>query len=126
MENHPRTDPMQPFISVCKGHLRKVALGFLYTYVCLISAESDFHIAVEKRLLPRDPDDSTITWTQWKYLVRELIAQHQPDKIHPRFYRAELRSSRINAIHRTRKLLFTQASFGGWNNCSSLFRDNLV
>lgn len=126
IENHPRTESRQSSITPCKDHLRKVALGFLYTYACLVSTESDFHIAVEKRLLPREPDDSTITWTQWQYLVRELIAQHDPDKVHPRFLRAELRLSRINAIHRTRKLLFAQAYFGGWNNYSSFFRDNLA
>jgi hypothetical protein len=125
IENHPTTERRQSPIT-CKDHLRKAALGFLYTYACLVSTESDFHIAVEKRLLPREPDDSTITWTRWQYLVRELIAQHHPDKIHPRFLRAELRLSRINAIHRTSKLLFAQAYFGGWNNYSSFFRDNLA
>lgn len=58
--------------------------------------------------------------------MRELIAQHQPDKIHLRFPRAELRLSRINAIHQTKKLLFAQVYFGGWNNYSSFFRDNLA
>lgn len=100
-----RAESRQSSIAPYKYHLRKATLGFLYTYTCLISTESDFHIAVEKRLLPRESDDSTITWTQWQHLVRELIAQHHPDKIHPRFLRAELRLSRINAIHRTRKLL---------------------
>lgn len=110
----------------CKGRLRQIALGFIYTYACLVSTESDFHIAVERRLLPREPDDSTIKWAQWQCFVRELLSQHDPSKIHPRFLRAELRLSRINALHRAKQLLFSEAYFGGWNNYSSFFRDNLA
>lgn len=57
-----RAEFRQSSIAPYKYHLRKAALGFLYTYTCcLISTKSDFHIAVEKRLLPREYDDSTIT-----------------------------------------------------------------
>ncbi|EGR52485.1 uncharacterized protein TRIREDRAFT_53858, partial [Trichoderma reesei QM6a] len=109
-----------------RERLRKVARGFLYTYACLISTESDFSIAIEKRLLPRETDDSPIKWAQWQRLVREIIAQHGSSKVHPRFVRAELRLSRINVIHRTKQFLFSEAYFGGWNNYSSFFRDNLA
>ena len=44
----------------CRGIARKVALGFLYTYACLISSESDFHIANKTRLLPRNEDGTPI------------------------------------------------------------------
>lgn len=106
-----------------KSHFRlslHVCLPGLYIY------KLDFHVADEKRLLPREPDDSIVTWTQWQYLVRELIAQPHPDKIHPHFYRAELRLSRINTTHRIRKLLFTQAYFGGRNNYGSFFCGKLA
>jgi hypothetical protein len=118
--------PLPPPNTTCKERLRKVARGFLYTYACLISTESDFSIAIEKRLLPRETDDSPIKWAQWQRLVREIIAQHGSSKVHPRFVRAELRLSRINVIHRTKQFLFSEAYFGGWNNYSSFFRDNLA
>lgn len=40
----------QSAIAPYKDHLLKAAFGFFYTCTCLISTESDFHIAVEKRL----------------------------------------------------------------------------
>ncbi|KAL7811135.1 hypothetical protein V8C26DRAFT_227565 [Trichoderma gracile] len=130
MESQPAIEsryPLPPPNTTCKKSLRKVARGFLYTYACLISTESDFNIAVEKRLLPRETtDDSPIKWAQWQRFVREIIAQHDSSKVHPRFVRAELRLSRINIIHRTKQFLFSEAYFGGWNNYSSFFRDNLA
>ncbi|KAL6862001.1 hypothetical protein J3F83DRAFT_746392 [Trichoderma novae-zelandiae] len=110
----------------CKEPLRRVARGFLYTYACLISTESDFAIAIERRLLPRETDDSPIKWAQWQRFARDIIAQHDPANVHPRFTRAELRLSRINALHRTKQFLFSEAYFGGWNNYSSFFRDNFA
>lgn len=74
----------------CLMKVREIALGFLYTYACLVSSENDFAIANDKRLLPRMPDDSAIRWEAWKKLVRELQHTHDPDKIHPRFLWAEL------------------------------------
>lgn len=62
-----------PPADTCCGIARKVAVGFLYTYACLISSESDFHIANEKRLLPRIEDDSPIRWADWKALVLTAI-----------------------------------------------------
>ncbi|TFB01914.1 hypothetical protein CCMA1212_006283 [Trichoderma ghanense] len=115
-----------PSNPTCKESLRKVARGFLYTYVCLVSTESDFTIAIDKRLLPRETDDSPIKWAQWQRFVREILAQHDSTRVHPRFVRAELRLSRINAIHRTKQFVFSEAYFGGWNNYSSFFRDNLA
>ncbi|KAL7942020.1 hypothetical protein V8C42DRAFT_360447 [Trichoderma barbatum] len=99
-------------VSLAKMSVRPAAesrSGFLYTYACLVSTESDFFIAIESRLLSRELDGSTITWTQWRSFVREIIetiSRNDPDRIHPRFRRAELRLSRINAIHRTRNSFF--------------------
>lgn len=117
-----------PPADTCRGIARKVALGFLYTYACLISSESDFHIANETRLLPRDEDDSPIKWADWKALVRELLKVHErnPDVVHPRFLRAELRLSRINTIHRFTRLPPFYPYVRGWHNYSSLFHDNLA
>ena len=116
-------DPLPPS---CRADPRRVALGFLYTYACLVSSETDFFVANETRLLPRKADDSTIEWAAWKELARELLEKHDPDSVHPRFLRAELRLSRINAIHRLTRLPPLNPYLRGWNNYSSLFRDNLA
>jgi len=75
-------------------------LGFQYTYACLISSETDFFTANEKRLLPRKADDATIEWEDWKTLARAIQAHHNDKKVHPCFLRPELRLGRINSIHR--------------------------
>jgi hypothetical protein len=77
-------------IGPCLRKQREIALGFLYTYACLISSELDFAIADDKRLLPRDSDGSSIRWEAWKKLARELQQTCDSDKIHPRFLVAEL------------------------------------
>lgn len=110
----------------CRDDLRKVALGFLYTYACLISSETDFFLANEKRLLPRKAMGATIEWEEWKKTARGLLDGHDPDNIHPRFLRAELRLSRINTIHRFTRLPPFQSYLRGWNNYSSFYRDNLA
>jgi hypothetical protein len=112
----------------CWTNPRKVALGFLYTYACLISSESDFHVANEKRLLPCKEDDKPIKWTDWKTLVRELLRMHEraPNMMHPRFLRAELRLSRINTIHRFTRLPRFDPYLRGRHNYGSLFGDNLA
>lgn len=46
----------------CRGGPGGVALGFLYTYACLVASESDFFVANQKRLLPRYVDDAPIAW----------------------------------------------------------------
>lgn len=110
----------------CRDELRKVALGFLYTYACLISSETDFFLANEKRLLPRKKMDATIEWEEWKDLARGLLNGHDPDNVHPRFLRAELRLSRINTINRFTRLPPFQSYLRGWNNYGSFYRDNLA
>jgi hypothetical protein len=65
--------------------------NILYTYAGLISAELDFVIADDKRLLPRNSDGSSIGWEAWKKFARELQQTSDPGKIHPRFLIAELK-----------------------------------
>jgi hypothetical protein len=77
-------------IDPCLHKQRKIALGFLYTYACLISSELDLAIADDKRLLPRNSDGSSIGWEAWRKFARELHQTHDPDKIHPRFLAAEM------------------------------------
>ncbi|KAH6845749.1 hypothetical protein B0I37DRAFT_191642 [Chaetomium sp. MPI-CAGE-AT-0009] len=117
-----------PVADACRGIARKVALGFLYTYACLISSESDFHFANEKRLLPRMEDDKPIEWANWKTLAREVLRVYErdPGVVHPRFLRAELRLSRINTISRFTSLPHFNPYLRGHYTYSNLFRDNLA
>lgn len=110
----------------CRDELRKVAQGFLYTYACLITSETDFFIAQEKRLLPRKSDGTTIEWSEWKSMARSILNGHEPENVHPRFLRAELRLSRINTISRFTRFPPFQSYHRGWNNYSSFYRDNLA
>lgn len=110
----------------CNMDLRKTAMGFLYTYACLVSSEADFFVAIESHLLPRKADDSAIKWADWKQLVRELVGKYNPDEVHRRFLRAELRLSRINIIHGTTRLPPFSPYLRGWHNYGSLFRDNFA
>ena len=106
--------------------LRKIALGFMYTYACLISYESDFAIAKKQRLLPRMADDSMPHWEDWKKLVQEILASYDQDKVHQRFHRGELRLSRLNTIHRFTQLPPFDPYFRGWRHYGDLFQDNLT
>ncbi len=117
-----------PPANACRGVPRKIALGFLYTYACLISSESDFYVANEKRLLPRKKEDEPMEWADWKSLARELLRMHEHDlgAVHPRFRRAELRLSRINIISRFTSLPLFKPHVRGRHNYGSLFRDNLA
>ncbi|CAP71858.1 uncharacterized protein PODANS_6_7960 [Podospora anserina S mat+] len=61
-------------------------------------------------------------------LAREVLQVHErdPDVVHPRFLRAELRLSRINTIHRFTRLPPFHPYVRDWHNYSSLFHDNLA
>ncbi len=114
-----------PLAHTCRATPRRVALGFLYTYACLISSETDFHLANEKRLLPRKDHDELIAWSDWTALARELLHTHahDPALLHPRFHRAELRLSRINTLSRlTRLRSYTR----GRHSYGSFFRAHLA
>ncbi|OAL53459.1 hypothetical protein IQ07DRAFT_641843 [Pyrenochaeta sp. DS3sAY3a] len=107
---------------------RRVALGFLYTYACLISSESDFHLANELRLLPRNDNDAPIDWAAWKTLTRDLLRIYQRDRTiaHPRFHRAELRLSRLNTIHRFTSLPLFEPYLRSRYNYTGFFRNNIT
>lgn len=124
--NCPRGCTCPEPAALCKSNLRKVALGFLCTYSCLISSETDFFLANEKRLIPRKDGDVTIGWTEWKKMTRELLQRYTPESIHPRFLHAELRLSRINMIHRFTRFPPFESYIRGWNNYGSFYRDNLA
>lgn len=76
------------------GHQRerilKAALGYLRTYCYLIKHYSDFHIAVEERLLPDSTD-----WTSFCDFSRDL-QDITDEEVSGRYLYGELRLSRLN------------------------------
>ncbi|KAF8503947.1 hypothetical protein BU17DRAFT_78323 [Hysterangium stoloniferum] len=72
--------------------LRKAAKGYLRSYCYLICHESDFNIAVEKKLIPRG-------WEFHKLLnFLEHFRSIADEEVPPRFRYGELRLSRLNFI----------------------------
>jgi hypothetical protein len=102
--------------------LRECALGFLLSYVALISHESDFFIAKDTRLI-----SDQISWTRWKTFVKEVLDHASIyEHINQRYVYGELRLNRLNAIYR----LTGRAVFRGYqleySQYSSFFRDNFA
>ncbi|KAF4463660.1 glycosyltransferase family 28 domain-containing [Fusarium albosuccineum] len=85
-------------IDASMGHLDSCARGFLFSYMALISYESDFRIAKDCGLLP-----GAVTWTGWKTLSAQFLASHRYDRINARYWYGELRLSRLNKVYRLRK-----------------------
>jgi hypothetical protein len=79
------------------GSMLPAALGFLNSYVLLISYEIDFILAQELHLLP-----PAVDWKGWLDIVEDLLPNFRGDerKISPRYLYGELRLSRINLIYR--------------------------
>ena len=109
-------------VGKCDGGLRMCALGFLFSYAALITHESDFEIAREKRLLPTE-----VTWTAWITLVKQLDTEKIYDKIDERFKYGELRLSRLNKIYRfTRCPLLLGPYVSHWHQYGGLLQDNFT
>ena len=70
------------------------ALGFLYSYTALVAYQSDFKIAQDTGLLPKD-----IEWHEWQSLTAQLLANHCHASVNPRYWYGELRLSRLNAAY---------------------------
>lgn len=69
------------------------ARGFLRTYASLIQHESDFDIAKENRLLPRD-----IEWEAWCHFIHGF-SQVYDSHVAKRYHYGELRLTRLNFWH---------------------------
>ncbi|OTB14133.1 hypothetical protein K445DRAFT_76002 [Daldinia sp. EC12] len=98
---------------------RGAALGFLYTYMCLISSELDFRMANDKYLLPRGDDGTTIRWAKWKEFSRQFLREYDPKRVHQRFHYADLRVSRLF------RLTPFNPYVAGWHTYRSFLRTNL-
>ncbi|KAI1774404.1 hypothetical protein F4818DRAFT_442550 [Hypoxylon cercidicola] len=123
-----RSSPAPPGAECLQKQLRRCALGFLYTYVCLIAYESDFAIAQEKHLLPllNPSKNSQIKWDDWKRFSRQVLSQHSSKNVHPRFLRGELRLSRLNFFSRFTQFPLFTSYVRGWRGYGSLVRDNVT
>lgn len=109
-------------VKKCNVGLQTCALGFLFSYAALITHESDFQIAKEKRLLPEQ-----VTWSAWITLVKQLDTENIYDKIDERFKYGELRLSRLNKIYRfTRWPLLLGPYMSHWHQYGSFFQDNFT
>lgn len=102
---------------------RKTSLGFLFTYTALISHESDFAIALEKRLLPQNGE--LPQWADWRKLVKEIVQPGIHDQVDRRFIYGELRLGRLNWIQRFNRVWIFRPYHTVWQNYTCYFRDNL-
>lgn len=120
-------------------HLYEVALGFLLTYVALVERESDYKLAIDHRLLPKE-----ITWSERIALVEEIVCATSQAKsylidaspstsmaslayrmpVNKRFYFGELRLGRLNWIYRV-ALLQPRGYLSGDTTYSAFVRDNV-
>jgi hypothetical protein len=99
---------------------RSIALGFLLSYVALLSHESDFTIARDRGLLPIEGD--LPRWADWRRFVEEILSPTIYKDVHRRFYYGELRLGRLNIIYLFAKLGFYMNT---WHNYTSFLRDQL-
>jgi hypothetical protein len=72
-------------------------MGFLGSYIRLVSYETDFVIAQELHLLPPELD-----WKGWLDIVQALLPHFLVDEqnVSPRYHYGELRLSRINWVYK--------------------------
>ena len=106
----------------CKRQsLFRCAHGFLFSYTALIQHESDFHIAKDKFLLPKE-----VSWPAWQLFVERLGLEHIYSKIDQRFVYGELRLSRLNKIYTVLQWSFLRGYMVRWQQYGTYFQDNLA
>jgi hypothetical protein len=82
------------FLSEATPDLRKAASGYVRSYYYLILHQSDFNIAVEKKLIDRTTDFAGVL-----YFLRSF-RDIGDDVVTPRYHYGELRLSRLNFFSR--------------------------
>lgn len=73
-----------------RDKISKAALGYLRTYSHLIIHESDFYIAQEQHLIPKN-----VSWTQLSNFMARF-GSITDDEVAPRFHYGEIRLTRLN------------------------------
>ncbi|KAI0116314.1 hypothetical protein GGR51DRAFT_313635 [Nemania sp. FL0031] len=104
------------------AELHKSACGFILSYIWLISWESDFHIALQNKLIPTD-----LNWETWTKLVHSFTGIINTESLHQvarRYQYGELRLTRLNRIYRYTPTVFSlQNLFRGFMETSNWYRD---
>ena len=119
--------PLPPWLldhSFFQNHIRtspalSAALGFLKSYILLISYESDFVLARSTNLLPCDLD-----WKGWLDILHDWIPSlfDAEQAVAPRYQYGELRLSRINWIYRLDSRFHFQHFCRGYYSSSQTFQ----
>ncbi|KAL9086734.1 MAG: hypothetical protein Q9159_004029 [Coniocarpon cinnabarinum] len=112
----------------CESSLYEQALGFLLSYVWLVSRKNDLSIAHEIGLLP-----SEVTWEVWTDILSSVASNvdlSQNNDINIRYQFSELRLSRVNWIYRlsAQTFSFTNLLRGykyGYYNYGEFLEQNL-
>lgn len=100
------------------------AMGFLNSYIHLISYQSDFRIAKDNHLLPEELNDTI--WKDWRKFASEVFSHRDRKTVHPRFLRAELRLSRLNTLHCLTQMPPFEPYLRHHWDYSSLYRENIT
>ncbi|KAH7122885.1 hypothetical protein EDB81DRAFT_951897 [Dactylonectria macrodidyma] len=102
--------------------IRQRALGFLFSYIALLRYESDFQIAHDHHLLPKE-----VTWPAWSRLVREVLAMDNIyQHVDPRFIYGELRLSRLNKLHRLKWPFFLNGYVRVWQRYDDFWHQSFA
>jgi uncharacterized membrane protein len=78
--------------------LHKSACGLLLSYAWLVCQESDFRIAIELGLLPKE-----VEWQKWTTLIADFLSRmdlHSLKDVSDRYKYGELRLTRLTKIYR--------------------------
>ena len=107
-QNHVRTSPTFP-----------AAMGFLHSYILLVSYEIDFIQAKELYLLPSELD-----WKGWLDIVQDLMPNFLNNElaVAPRYHYGELRLSRINWVYKLDPRFNLQHFCRGYHYSSQTYR----
>ncbi|KAH8719383.1 hypothetical protein GQ44DRAFT_712301 [Phaeosphaeriaceae sp. PMI808] len=110
-------------INLCSDvGLHQSACGFVLSYVWLVSWESDFQIAQELKLVPKD-----LSWEDWTDFVHSFTSIVNTKSLHQvarRYQYGELRLSRLNRIYRYTPTAFSLRNlFRGFTASSSWYQD---
>lgn len=83
--------------------IREAAIGFMRTYSYLVRYESDFFLAQEKRLIPKDdPSENRESHMSWANFARLISSfdKFGDEAVSPRYGYGELRLTRLNFYSR--------------------------
>ncbi|KAH7159345.1 hypothetical protein DER46DRAFT_702393 [Fusarium sp. MPI-SDFR-AT-0072] len=111
-------------IACRQNKLYGYAIGFLKSYMGLITHESDFGIAQGARLLT-----SAVTWNDWVAIMEHLLGSGLLVRSNPRYDYGELRLGRLNMIYRflpnVQGSHIIRGYYYGYNQYGVFFRHNL-